>query len=92
MIEYLASAAIVPPDGTPQSSVPSAEVVKVAPGTGLNNGFGKGIVLVFAGILIGGPGYCYSYLHQSVLGTLAGLLGLVLCILGTARAEGPVHR
>ncbi|ACA18185.1 hypothetical protein M446_3808 [Methylobacterium sp. 4-46] len=52
----------------------------------------KGLLLILAGIVVGGAGYSYSYTHTSPLGTLVGMLGIALCILGTAKAEGPVHR
>jgi hypothetical protein len=53
---------------------------------------GKGFLLTLAGIAIGGPGYYYSYTHMSPIGTLVGIVGIALCILGTAKSEGPVHR
>ncbi|MGY2047598.1 hypothetical protein [Methylobacterium sp. JK268] len=52
----------------------------------------RGILLTLAGVVVGGPGYYWSYNHQSALGTLVGVLGISLCILGTAKSEGPVHR
>jgi hypothetical protein len=52
----------------------------------------KGLLLTLAGIAVGGPGYYYSFAHQSPLGTLVGVVGISLCILGTAKSEGSVHR
>ncbi|MFE1601140.1 hypothetical protein [Methylobacterium sp. ID0610] len=52
----------------------------------------RGLLLTLAGIAVGGPGYYWSYIHQSAIGTLIGVAGISLCILGTAKAEGPVHR
>ncbi|ACL57442.1 hypothetical protein [Methylobacterium nodulans] len=52
----------------------------------------KGLVLTLAGVVVGGPGYYWSYMHHSTAGTVVGVIGVALCILGTAKAEGPVHR
>ncbi|ACL59689.1 hypothetical protein [Methylobacterium nodulans] len=52
----------------------------------------RGLLLTLAGIAVGGPGYYWSYIHQSAIGTLIGVVGISLCILGTAKSEGPVHR
>ncbi|ACL59733.1 hypothetical protein [Methylobacterium nodulans] len=52
---------------------------------------GKGALLTLAGMAVGGPGYYWSYTHHSAVGTLVGVIGISLCILGTAKSEGPVH-
>ncbi|GJE02881.1 hypothetical protein [Methylobacterium isbiliense] len=52
----------------------------------------KGALLTLLGAVVGAAGYYWSYTHHTPLGTLVGMVGISLCILGTATSEGPVHR
>jgi hypothetical protein len=52
----------------------------------------KGLLLTLLGAIVGAAGYYWSYKHQTALGTLVGMVGISLCILGTAASEGPLHR
>ncbi|WP_018260882.1 hypothetical protein [Methylobacterium sp. WSM2598] len=73
-------------DATP-TYTPHAKLPEAKPPVSL-----RGLLLTLAGIAVGGPGYYWSFIHQSALGTVVGVVGVSLCILGTAKSEGPVHR
>ncbi|WP_018260555.1 hypothetical protein [Methylobacterium sp. WSM2598] len=83
MDQSLASAAAAPSTDASSSAAFSPDATKPS--------LRKGLLLTSTGVLIGCTGYYYSYVHHSVIGTLVGVLGLALCVLGTAKSEGPVH-
>lgn len=47
----------------------------------------RGVVLTFLGVVIGSAGYYASWRFQTPLGTLGGIAGLALCVIGTSHGH-----
>ncbi|AWN48547.1 hypothetical protein DK419_21135 [Methylobacterium terrae] len=52
----------------------------------------RGIVLTALGVVIGSAGYYASWRYQTPIGTLGGIAGLALCVIGTSHGhDGAPH-
>ncbi|UHC16652.1 hypothetical protein LRS73_01590 [Methylobacterium currus] len=50
----------------------------------------RSIVLTLLGVVIGSAGYYASWRFQTPIGTLGGIAGLALCVIGTSHGhDGP---
>ncbi|KTS31080.1 hypothetical protein NS228_23045 [Methylobacterium indicum] len=47
----------------------------------------RGIVLTLLGVVIGSAGYYASWRYQTPLGTIGGIAGLALCVVGTSHGH-----
>ncbi len=47
----------------------------------------RSIVLTLLGVVIGSAGYYASWRLQTPIGTLAGIAGLALCVIGTSHGH-----
>ncbi|KMO41442.1 hypothetical protein VQ02_05585 [Methylobacterium variabile] len=47
----------------------------------------RGVVLTLLGVVIGSAGYYASWRFQTPIGTLGGIAGLALCVIGTSHAH-----
>ncbi|TGD99798.1 hypothetical protein [Methylobacterium nonmethylotrophicum] len=52
----------------------------------------RGVMLTLLGVVIGSAGYYASWRYQTPIGTLGGIAGLALCVIGTSHGhEGGTH-
>ncbi|MBE7249561.1 MAG: hypothetical protein INR63_31885 [Actinomycetospora chiangmaiensis] len=52
----------------------------------------RGLVLTILGVVIGSAGYYASWRFQTPIGTLGGIAGLALCVIGTSHGhDGASH-
>ncbi|GJD50266.1 hypothetical protein OPKNFCMD_3004 [Methylobacterium crusticola] len=47
----------------------------------------RGVLLTLAGVVVGSAGYYISWRYQAALGTLGGVAGLALCVIGTSKGH-----
>ncbi|TNC14359.1 hypothetical protein FF100_09340 [Methylobacterium terricola] len=51
----------------------------------------RGLVLTTLGVVIGSAGYYASWRFQTPIGTLGGIAGLALCVIGTSHGHDASH-
>ncbi|KMO10849.1 hypothetical protein [Methylobacterium platani] len=51
----------------------------------------RGVLLTLAGVVIGSAGYYASWRFQTPIGTLGGIAGLALCVIGTSHGHDGAH-